>query len=120
MPGELAKDMKVSVDDFYARLNPLRQKLFENRENRVKPFVNKIAITAWSGQMIAGFAAAGMALDEPKYGATAKKAAEFLLKHQALSTKAGAAAPTEPSPARRRGLRCWHISKIMPIWSTDC
>src|SRR5262249_12475109 len=36
---------------------------------------------------IAGFAEAGMAFDEPKYTATAAKAAEFILKHQ--KTKEG-------------------------------
>jgi uncharacterized protein YyaL (SSP411 family) len=81
-PFELAKDMKIGTPELYARLLPLRRKLFEARAKRDKPFLNKIALTAWSGQMIAGFAAAGSALDEPKYVATAKKAATFVLKQQ--------------------------------------
>ncbi len=81
-PMELAKEMNLTMDEFYARLSPLRQKLFDSREKRDKPFLNKIALTAWSGQMIAGFAAAGMALNEPKYIATATKAADFVLSHQ--------------------------------------
>ena len=32
-PFETAKDMKISTKEFYARLQPLRQKLFEVREN---------------------------------------------------------------------------------------
>lgn len=81
-PFEAAKDINIGVEEFYARLRPLRQKLFAARDQRDKPFLNKIALTAWSGQMIAGFAAAGQVLDEPKYVAVAKKAAAFVLKNQ--------------------------------------
>jgi uncharacterized protein YyaL (SSP411 family) len=81
-PYEAAKEMKLSVEEFYARLKPLRQRLFEARDKRDKPFLNKIALTGWSGQMIAGFAAAGAVLDEPKYIEVAKKSATFVLKHQ--------------------------------------
>lgn len=81
-PLETAQDMKISVEDLYARLAPLRKKLFEAREKRDKPFLNKIALTAWSGQMIAGFAEAGQTLKEPKYVNVAVKAADFVLKHQ--------------------------------------
>jgi uncharacterized protein YyaL (SSP411 family) len=81
-PFEAARDMKISVDELYARLKPLRQKLFEARAKRDKPFLNKIALTAWSGQMIAGFAAAGQVLGEPKYVELANKAATFVLSHQ--------------------------------------
>jgi len=84
-PFETAGDMKMSVGDFYARLNPLRQKLFEVRSKRDHPFLNKIALTAWSGQMIAGFAAAGLALEEPKYIEVAKKTAEVVLRDQKTS-----------------------------------
>jgi uncharacterized protein YyaL (SSP411 family) len=81
-PFEAAKEMNIPVQDFYARLQPLRQKLFEAREKRDKPFLNKIALTGWSGQMIAGFAAAGSALEEPKYVDVAKRTAAFVLEHQ--------------------------------------
>ncbi|MBI3407368.1 MAG: thioredoxin domain-containing protein [Planctomycetes bacterium] len=81
-PFELAKEMNLSTDDFHAKLNPLRQKLFEAREKRDKPFLNKIALTSWSGQMIAGFAETGVALGEKKYLDVASKAADFVLAMQ--------------------------------------
>jgi uncharacterized protein len=81
-PAEMAKDLKMSEAELYAKLDPLRKKLFAIREKRDKPFLNKIALTAWSGMMIAGYAEAGQAFDEPKYVQTAAKAAEFVLKHQ--------------------------------------
>jgi uncharacterized protein YyaL (SSP411 family) len=69
------------------RLAPLRQKLFDARAKRVKPFLDTKVLTAWNGQMIAGYAVAGQLLDEPKYTATAAKAADFLLAK--LRTKDG-------------------------------
>ena len=81
-PDELAKEMKIGEAELFAKLDPVRRKLFEVRETRAKPFLNKIALTAWSGLMIAGYAEAGRALNEPKYLRTAEKAAAFVLQHQ--------------------------------------
>src|SRR5205085_886687 len=60
--SEIAKDLKQTVEQLEARLAPLRQRLFEVRGKRDHPFLNKIMLTAWSGQMIAGFTEAGRAL----------------------------------------------------------
>jgi hypothetical protein len=79
---DLAKEMKLTEDELRARLNPLKEKLFTDRAKRDKPFRNEIALTAWSGQMIAGFAEAGRSLPEPKYLETAKRAADFVLQKQ--------------------------------------
>src|SRR5438094_9016844 len=64
---DVAKKMKMSKEEFTKRLDELKRKMFDVRAQRDKPFLNKIALTAWSGHMIAGFAEAGMALGEPKY-----------------------------------------------------
>jgi uncharacterized protein YyaL (SSP411 family) len=81
-PEELAKELKLTETELFSKLDPLRKKLFDVREKRDKPFLNKIALTAWSGLMIAGYAEAGKTFDEPKYLQTATKAAAFVLKHQ--------------------------------------
>jgi uncharacterized protein YyaL (SSP411 family) len=80
--ADIAKDLNLTAEELDTRLTPLRQKLFAERAKRDKPFRNEIALTAWSGQMIAGFAEAGRSLAEPKHVAAAKKAADFVLKHQ--------------------------------------
>jgi uncharacterized protein YyaL (SSP411 family) len=77
----LAKDVKLTEKQ-QAELEPLRQKLFAVRSQRDRPLLNKIALTSWSGQMIGGFAAAGQALEEPRYVQTAAKAAELILQKQ--------------------------------------
>ena len=81
-PDELSKEMKITEAELVAKLEPIRKKLFEVREKRDKPFLNKIALTAWSGQMIAGYAEAGRTFNEPKFLQASSKAAEFVLKHQ--------------------------------------
>jgi len=70
---------KVPDEATEKRLAPLRQKLFDARAKRVRPFLDTKVLTAWNGQMIAGYAVAGQLLDEPKYTATAVKAADFVL-----------------------------------------
>jgi uncharacterized protein YyaL (SSP411 family) len=70
---------KVSDEATEKRLVPLRQKLFDARAKRPRPFLDTKVLTAWNGQMIAGYAVAGQLLDEPKYTAAAAKAADFVL-----------------------------------------
>jgi uncharacterized protein YyaL (SSP411 family) len=78
---------KVPDEETEKRLAPLRQKLLDARAKRPKPFLDTKALTAWNGQMIAGYAVAGQLLDEPKYTAAAAEAAEFVLTK--LRTKEG-------------------------------
>jgi uncharacterized protein len=69
---------KFPTDDELKALAPLKQKLFEVRAKRPRPFLDTKLITAWNGQMIAAYALAGQVLKEPKYTAAAEKAADFL------------------------------------------
>jgi uncharacterized protein YyaL (SSP411 family) len=99
-PDEVAKELKMTEEELFKKLDPIRKKLFDEREKRDKPFRNEIALTAWSGLMIAGYAEAGRTFNEPKYLQAASKAADFVLKHQL--TKEGrllrtyGAAPGQP------------------------
>jgi uncharacterized protein YyaL (SSP411 family) len=90
-----------------ARLEPLRRQLFEVRSRRPRPTLDTKVLTAWNGLMIAGYAQAGQELAEPKYTATAARAADFVLTH--LRTKDGrllrtyGAAPGQQAEARLNG-----------------
>jgi uncharacterized protein YyaL (SSP411 family) len=80
--------LRAALDeDAEKKLAPLRQKLFDARAKRPRPFLDTKVLTAWNGQMIAGYAVAGQCLGEPKYVETAARAADFLLK--TLRTKDG-------------------------------
>jgi uncharacterized protein len=85
--SEIAKEKELTEDQLLTRLAPLRQKLLDHRATRPRPFLDTKIITGWNGQMIAGYATAGRVLGEPKYTATAQRAAELILKN--LRTKDG-------------------------------
>ncbi|MBL8794187.1 MAG: thioredoxin domain-containing protein [Planctomycetia bacterium] len=85
--AEVAKDLKLSEEDLEKRLAPIRKKLFEVRAQRERPFLDTKVLTAWNGQMIAGYATAGQVFENKNYLEAASKAADFLL--QTLRTKDG-------------------------------
>jgi uncharacterized protein YyaL (SSP411 family) len=105
--AEQAADAKITEEALVARLAPLRQKLFEARAKRPRPFLDTKVLTAWNGQMIAGLARAGKALDDKEAVAAAVRAAEFILKN--LRTADGrllrtyGAAPGQKGMARLNG-----------------
>jgi uncharacterized protein len=105
--AEAAKERKLSEEDLLKKLAPLRKKLFDARAKRVTPFLDTKVLTAWNGQMIAGYAAAGQALDNKEYLDAARTAADFILK--TLRTKDGrllrtyGAAPGKTAEARLNG-----------------
>ena len=78
--AELAKDLKLSEAELLTRLEPLKRKLFDHRAKRERPFLDTKVITAWNGQLIAGYAKAGEVLQEKAYTDAAARAADFLLK----------------------------------------
>ena len=53
---------QVPDEETEKRLAPLRQKLFDARARRVRPFLDTKVVTSWNGQMIAGYAVAGQCL----------------------------------------------------------
>jgi uncharacterized protein YyaL (SSP411 family) len=105
--AEGARDLKLKEEALRARLAPLWKKLFEARSRRAKPFLDKKILTAWNGQMIAGYAAAGQVFKEPKYVQAAARAADFVLGK--LRTKEGrllrtyGARPGKPAEAHLNG-----------------
>jgi uncharacterized protein YyaL (SSP411 family) len=102
-----ARELKTTEADLDRRLGLLRQKLFEARAKRPRPFLDTKVVTGWNGQMIAGAALAGQALGEKKRVEMAAKAADFVLKN--LRTKDGrllrtwGAAPGQKAEARLNG-----------------
>jgi uncharacterized protein YyaL (SSP411 family) len=55
-----------------------KQKLFAEREKRIKPFRDEKVITAWNGLMLSGLAQAIQILHKPVYSETAKRIIDFL------------------------------------------
>jgi uncharacterized protein YyaL (SSP411 family) len=73
---EIGASSELSVSSFEL----MKQRLFEAREKRIKPFRDEKVLTAWNGLMLAAFAEAAAILDEPEYLEVARANAEFLLR----------------------------------------
>jgi uncharacterized protein YyaL (SSP411 family) len=76
---DVAKDAGVPVQKLRDALQRGRQKLFEAREQRVKPARDEKVLTAWNGLMLASFAEASAILERKDYLSIAEKNAEFVL-----------------------------------------
>jgi uncharacterized protein YyaL (SSP411 family) len=78
---EMASDLNLSPQDFQARLEVARQKLFSYRNKRVRPMKDDKILTDWNGLMIVALAKGAQAFDEPQYTEVACRAADFILKN---------------------------------------
>jgi len=76
---QVAKLENVPVDELNRVVRESRQKLFQAREQRIKPHRDEKILAAWNGLMMASFAEAGAALQRQDYTAAAERNAEFLL-----------------------------------------
>ncbi|MGI8468026.1 MAG: thioredoxin domain-containing protein [Pyrinomonadaceae bacterium] len=79
--SETAGVLKISVEDLQNILEKSREKLFVEREKRVKPFRDEKVLTAWNGLMLAAFAEGAAILESAKYLEIARKNADFILEN---------------------------------------
>ncbi|HEX5272215.1 MAG TPA: thioredoxin domain-containing protein, partial [Gemmataceae bacterium] len=77
---QCARLLKTDEAGLRRRLDEARARLFEVRSHRVWPGRDEKVLTAWNGLMIAAFAKAAQALDEPSYAKAAARAADFILR----------------------------------------
>ncbi|MDF2694085.1 MAG: Thymidylate kinase [Labilithrix sp.] len=74
----VAAKLGLSEDAARAAIERAKQKMFEARESRPKPFRDEKVLTSWSALMIGAMAEAGAALDEPRMIASAERALGFI------------------------------------------
>ncbi len=74
----LAEQMGADEGILSDRLAAIRQKLFDARELRAKPFRDEKIIASWNGMMAGTFAEGGAAFGEPRFLARATRALAFL------------------------------------------
>lgn len=78
-PEVLAKHYSMSVDQFWGRLNPLRDRLLAERSKRIRPGRDEKVLTSWSSLMISAFVDGYRVLHEERYLEVARRAASFIL-----------------------------------------
>jgi uncharacterized protein YyaL (SSP411 family) len=70
---------KMEPEEFEERLESVRARLFDRRENRIHPLKDDKVLADWNGLMAGAMAFAGRAFDEPEWVRAAQKAADFVL-----------------------------------------
>jgi uncharacterized protein YyaL (SSP411 family) len=80
IPDELLHHFEHDRFVLRGELDPeLRERLFDEREQRPKPARDDKAIASWNGLALAAIAEAGRVLDRPDWVDTARRLGEFLL-----------------------------------------
>ncbi len=70
---------EIPTEDLWERLENIREKLFRERERRVRPLKDDKILTDWNGLAVAGFSRAGLILGRRDLVEVAKRCANFLL-----------------------------------------
>jgi uncharacterized protein YyaL (SSP411 family) len=76
-----SKALKITPERLQEVLETGREKLFAEREKRIKPFRDEKILTAWNGLMLATFAEASAILNNADYLDIARKNADFILEN---------------------------------------
>ncbi len=77
--AEVAESLGIREDELRASLDASRPKVYAGRTRRVPPLLDDKILTSWNGLMIAAMAEGHRVLGEPRYLASAKRAADDLL-----------------------------------------
>ena len=75
---ELAVELSLPEEKIRQKIEGVRQKIFNYRENRIHPFKDDKILTDWNSLMISAFAKAYHAFYDEKYLSAAEKAADFI------------------------------------------
>jgi len=75
----VAAEFDISTAELWQRMVRIREKLFAEREKRVRPGRDEKVLAAWNGLMLRAFAFAARVLESENYRRVAEKNASFLL-----------------------------------------
>ena len=78
-PETVASEFGLTVEELEGKIGGIRDKLFEAREERVRPGLDDKVLAAWNGLMLRSFALAARVLNRDDYRRIAEKNAAFLL-----------------------------------------
>ena len=78
---KVAQNRGMEPLELRAKLEKMRQKLFDIRDKRIHPLKDDKILTDWNGLMIAAFAKGAQILDDESYTNVARKAADFVMEN---------------------------------------
>ena len=78
-PEALAAEFSLSTEELWRRILAIRERLFAEREKRVRPGRDEKVLAAWNGLMLRAFALAASVTGREEYRRVAEKNAAFLL-----------------------------------------
>jgi uncharacterized protein YyaL (SSP411 family) len=76
---DLAAKLGLTADELAARINLLKNKVFETRSKRIRPGLDYKILTSWNALMLKGICEAFRAFNKPVYLETALQNAGFIL-----------------------------------------
>ena len=77
-PEAFVRSHGMSLEALLARVERIRERLYEVREHRTHPGRDGKIVTAWNGMMVTALAEAGRLLGKARYTEAAARAADFL------------------------------------------
>jgi len=75
---ELTAELEISATELEETLALAKRKLFNTRQQRIRPGLDTKCLTSWNAMMIHSLALAHQVLNEPSYLEKAERAAQFL------------------------------------------
>ncbi len=77
-PEAIARELGMEAERARSLLETSRRKLFQAREQRVRPGRDEKVLTSWNALMLKGMATAGRILEEPRFTESAERALRFV------------------------------------------
>ena len=77
-PEEIARKSSRDIKEIEQNLQSAREKLFRERERRVRPGRDDKILTSWNALMLRGMSVAALRLQEPEYYRSAARCLEFI------------------------------------------
>jgi uncharacterized protein YyaL (SSP411 family) len=78
-PEDIAARFKLSIDNYWTKIESLGARVLAEREKRVHPGRDEKVLTSWNSLMIVGFVDVYKATTKTEYLTAAKKASDFIL-----------------------------------------
>ena len=86
--GKLAQKVGLTLEQYEAKVEQVKEKLKQERANRIKPGLDDKSLTSWNALMVEGLVEAYLSFKDQTYLTLAEKNAQFILTQQKQSNGA--------------------------------